>query len=212
MKWLTLDKIKQQLRIEPDFTMEDSLLTSYGEAAEETLLNYLNRQYQDVIDTWGQVPLPLVQASLMLVDVSYQYRSPISVTNISVVPYTFDILVKPYMRLASVEDNGDVQTVTLGSDVKIAFTAELPDGLLLKDIEFTGKVINADEKDKVLAFTKAECIMLEGGSDYMVLVDTETLGIGTYMLRLTVQIPDTDYTIGYRKEVIKINPQVKCEG
>ena len=212
MKWLTLDKIKQQLRIEPDFTMEDSLLTSYGEAAEETLLNYLNRQYQDVIDTWGQVPLPLVQASLMLVDVSYQYRSPISVTNISVVPYTFDILVKPYMRLASAEDNGDVQTVTLGSDVKIAFTAELPDGLLLKDIEFTGKVINADEKDKVLAFTKAECIMLEGGSDYVVLVDTETLGIGTYMLRLTVQIPDTDYPIGYRKEVIKINPQVKCEG
>ena len=212
MKWLTLDKIKQQLRIEPDFTMEDSLLTSYGEAAEETLLNYLNRPYQDVIDTWGQVPLPLVQASLMLVDVSYQYRSPISVTNISVVPYTFDILVKPYMRLASAEDNGDVQTVTLGSDVKIAFTAELPDGLLLKDIEFTGKVINADEKDKVLAFTKSECIMLEGGADYVVLVDTETLGIGTYMLRLTVQIPDTDYPIGYRKEVIKINPQVKCEG
>lgn len=212
MKWLTLDKIKQQLRIEPDFTMEDSLLTSYGEAAEETLLNYLNRPYQDVIDTWGQVPLPLVQASLMLVDVSYQYRSPISVTNISLVPYTFDILVKPYMRLASVEDNGDVQTVTLGSDVKIAFTAELPDGLLLKDIEFTGKVINTDEKDKVIAFTKAECIMLEGGSDYVVLVDTETLGIGTYMLRLTVQVPDTDYPIGYRKEVVKINPQVKCEG
>lgn len=212
MKWLTLEKIKQQLRIEPDFTMEDSLLTSYGEAAEETLLNYLNRQYQDVIDTWGQVPLPLVQASLMLVDVSYQYRSPISVTNISVVPYTFDILVKPYMRLASPAGDDEIQTVTLGSDVKIAFTAELPDGLLLKDIEFTGKVINADEKDKVLAFTKAECIMLEGGSDYVVLVDTETLGIGTYMLRLTVQIPDTDYTIGYRKEVIKINPQVKCEG
>lgn len=212
MKWLTLDKIKQQLRIEPDFTMEDSLLTSYGEAAEETLLNYLNRPYQDVIDTWGQVPLPLVQASLMLVDVSYQYRSPISVTNISVVPYTFDILVKPYMRLASAEDEGDVQTVTLGSDVKIAFTAELPDGLLLKDIEFTGKVINADEKDKVLAFTKADCIMMEGGSDYVVLVDTETLGIGTYILRLTVQIPDTDYQTGYRKEVIKINPQVKCEG
>lgn len=212
MKWLTLDKIKQQLRIEPDFTMEDSLLTSYGEAAEETLLNYLNRQYQDVIDTWGQVPLPLVQASLMLVDVSYQYRSPISVTNISVVPYTFDILIKPYIRLASAEDNGDVHTVTLGSDVKIAFTAELPDGLLLKDIEFTGKVINADEKDKVLAFTKAECIMLEGGSDYVVMVDSDDLGIGTLMLKLTVMIPDTDYQIGTRKQVVNINPHIKIVG
>ena len=146
MKWLTIEDIKKQLRIEPGFTDEDMLLESYGEAAEETLLNYLNRPYLDIIEHYGKVPLPLVQASLMLVDVSYQHRSPVSVTNISLVPYTFDLLVKPYMRLASATD-GDVQTVTLGSDVKIAFTADLPDELLLKDVDFSGKVYNSMKKD-----------------------------------------------------------------
>ena len=211
MKWLTLEQIKAQLRIEPDFTAEDTLLQSYGESAETTLLNYLDRQYTDILGSYGDVPLPLVQASLMLVDTSYQQRSPISVTNISQVPYTFDLLVKPYMRLTSAESDGDVQTVTLGSDVKIEFTADLPDELLLKDIDFTVKVINADTNSQE-DYTKADCIMVGDGSGYVVLVDTEEMKIGTLLLLLTVYIPDTDYQSGTRKEVIKIDPHVRITG
>ena len=107
MKWLTLEKIKAQLRIEPDFHDEDDLLEEYGESAEDVLLNYLNRTYEDVIGVYGRVPAPLRHASLMLVDTSYQYRSPVSTQSMSLVPYTFDLLIKPYMRLASpnVNDN-----------------------------------------------------------------------------------------------------------
>ena len=101
MKWLTLSKIKQQCRIEPDFTEEDSLLEMYGESAEEVLLNHLRRSYEDIMEVYGHIPAPLIHASLMLVDVSYQHRSPVSPQNMSIVPYTFDILVKPYMRLAT---------------------------------------------------------------------------------------------------------------
>ena len=211
MKWLTLEQIKAQLRIEPDFTAEDTLLESYGESAETTLLNYLNRPYADILGSYGDVPLPLVHASLLLVDTSYQHRSPISVTNISQVPYTFDLLVKPYMRLTSAESDGDVQTVTLGSDVKIEFTADLPDDLLLKDIDFSVKVVNAETNTEI-DFTKQDCIMVYEGADYVVLVDTEDTGIGTLMLRLTVFIPDTDYQSGTRKEVIKIDPHVMVVG
>lgn len=103
MKWLTLEKIKQQLRIEPDMHDEDTLLEMYGESAEEVLLNYLNRSYEEVSEVYGGVPVPLQHASLMLVDTSYQYRSPVSAQSMSLVPYTFDILVKPYMRLADKE-------------------------------------------------------------------------------------------------------------
>ena len=211
MKWLTIEDIKKQLRIEPGFTDEDTLLNSYGEAAEDTLLNYLNRPYLDIIERYGKVPLPLVQASLMLVDVSYQHRSPINVTNISLVPYTFDLLVKPYMRLTS-PDESDVQTVTLGSDVKIEFTAELPDDLTLSDVDFSGKVLNADMKDVSVDFNKAGCIELEGGENYVVMVDSDDLGIGTLMLKLTVMIPDTDYQSGTRKQVVNINPHIKIVG
>ena len=212
MKWLTLEKIKQQCRIEADFTLEDTLLTSYGNSAESTILNHLNRTYYDLTEQYGEVPQDIINASLMLVDVWYQHRSPIEALNMSIVPYTFDLLIKPYMKLAGGVGGEDYQTVTLGSDVKIAFTADLPDRLLLKDIEFSGKVINADEKDKELAFTKTDCVMLDDGADYVVLVDTEELGVGTYMLKLTVQIPDTDYQRGYRKEVININPYIRITG
>ena len=212
MKWLTLNQIKAQLRIEPGFTAEDTLLESYGESAEETLLNYLNRPYQDIIECYGRMPVTLVQASLMLVDTSYQYRSPVSVTNISVVPYTFDILVKPYMRLTSPDGSDEMQTVTLGSDVKIEFTAELPDGLKLADVDFSGKVINADAKNTDIDFTKADCIMTDEGESYVLLVDTEETGVGMLLLKLTVHIPDTDYQRGYRKEVININPNVRVIG
>ena len=109
MKWLTVERIKQQLRIEPDFHDEDDLLEEYGESAEEVLLNYLNRSYEDVIEVYGHVPAPLRHASLMLVDTSYQYRSPVSAQNMSLVPYTFDLLIKPYMRLTSPSINGQNQ-------------------------------------------------------------------------------------------------------
>ena len=212
MKWLTLERIKQQCRIEQDFTEEDSLLEGYGASAEAAILELLNRSYDDLYDVYGHIPAPVVHASLMLVDSSYQHRGKDTVQALNS-NATFALLLKPYMRLASaVSDDVEVQVVTLGSDTKIEFTADLPDGLLLKDIDFSGKVINADEKDKELDFTKADCIMVGDGADYVVLVDTEALGVGSYMLRLTVQIPDTDYPSGYRKEVVKINPYVTCQG
>lgn len=212
MKWLTLDRIKQQCRIEQDFTEEDSLLEDYGASAEAAILELLNRSYDDLYDVYGHIPAPVVHASLLLVDSSYQHRGKDTVQMLND-NKTFALLLKPYMRLASaVSDDVEVQVVTLGSDTKIEFTADLPDDLKMSDIDFSGKVINADEKDKELAFTKQDCIMVGDGESYVVLVDTDTLGVGSYVLRLTVLIPDTDYPSGTRKEVIKINPYVKCQG
>lgn len=103
MKILSLDFIKQHSRI--DYDCEDDLLELYGDSAEETLAQYLNRgktvdeMVADLQEVYGYIPAPLYHAALMLVDISYQYSSPVSPTNVSVVPYTFDILVKPYMKL-----------------------------------------------------------------------------------------------------------------
>ena len=211
MKFLTLEQIKAQCRIEEDFTREDSKLTLYGDSAEQVIFNMCQRQYEDFIENYGAIPQDVVHAALLLVTASYEHNAAVSMQNLSMVPYGFDMLIKPYMRLTSATD-GDVQTVTLGSDVKIAFTADLPDGLLLKDVDFTMKVINMSEKDKDVEVSKADCIMTDEGASYVVLVDSEELGIGTLMLRLTVFIPDTDYQSGTRKEVIKINPHIRITG
>ena len=105
MKFLTIDYITQHSRI--DGTCEAEVLSLYGESAETTLAGYLG--YVDDNNTpsvdkmleafGGSIPAPLKQAALLLVDVSYNNRAPISNQNLSVVPYSFDILVKPYVKL-----------------------------------------------------------------------------------------------------------------
>ena len=105
MKFLTIDKIKQQLRL--DCTCEAELLQAYGNSAEATLAAYIGfvdennlPSVDKMLEAYGgTMPAPLVQAALMLVDTSYQFRSPVSAQNMSVVSYTFDLLVKPYVKL-----------------------------------------------------------------------------------------------------------------
>lgn len=97
MKYLTLEMIKQHSRIE--FDCEDALLALYADAAEETVLNILDRSYEDLVNEYGQVPRSVVQATLMLVDNSYLNRSPASPQQLYLVPYTIDVLLKPYMNL-----------------------------------------------------------------------------------------------------------------
>ena len=100
MKYLTFEQIKQQLRLDDEQAqLEHDLLHDCGTAAEDVVLNICNRTIEDIIEQYGQVPAPIRRAALMLVDNQYKERSPISPQNMSVVPYSIDIMLKPYMRL-----------------------------------------------------------------------------------------------------------------
>lgn len=110
MKFLTLDDIKAQCRIESDFTLEDGLLTRYGNAAENTLLRMCNRSLQNLIDEYGEegetpeekiVPSDFYLAALMLVKHLYEHHGPTQNVPVSMVPYTLDMLIKPFMQLTS---------------------------------------------------------------------------------------------------------------
>jgi hypothetical protein len=213
MKWLTLEEIKQQLRIEADFTLEDDLLTGYGESAEETVLNVCQRTYDDFISDYGKIPQPIVDASLLLVGVSYEHRTADAITQLHNTG-AFDTLVKPYMRLTLLYDTEEAakdEEYILGSDIKILVSADLPDDLTMQDVDFTVVICNGNLKNKEKTYQKADCILTADG-DYAVLVDSTELGVGRYLCRLTVLIPDTDYQTGYRKEVVKINPNVIVKG
>ena len=100
MKYLTFERIKAQLRLDDEQAQQEhDLLCMYGESAEETVLNTLNTTMEDIIEQYGRVPKPIEHATLMLVDNAYKERSPISPQSMSTVPYTFDMMLKPYMRL-----------------------------------------------------------------------------------------------------------------
>lgn len=212
MKWLTLDEIKDQLRIERDFDLENDKLTTYGNSAEEVLMEITRRTYDDFIDNYGKIPAPIREVSLMMVVDSYEKGSAISLQQLYTNP-AFDMKLKPYMRLADgALDQQPIERITIGSDAKVEFTADLPDELKLSDVDFGLKVINVSEKDVSEDYTKADCIMKNDGESYVALIDTEQLGVGRVMLQLTVHIPDTDYPTGTRKEVIKINPHMAITG
>ena len=102
MKFLTIEQIKAQLRLDDQQAeLERDLLEMYGEAAEETVLNTCNRTITDIFEQYGTVPKALVQAGLMLVAQSYQHREPVSPQNLYTVPYAFDLLLKPYIKLTT---------------------------------------------------------------------------------------------------------------
>ena len=209
MKWLTIDYIKQHARL--DFSDEDSVLELYADSSEEAVLNVLNRTYQDIIEQYGEVPASIRHATLLLVAKAYKDRESDLVQQV----YdnkTLTFLLKPYARLTDAPKSGQpVQTYTIGSQFKILIAASLPDGLKMIDVNFTVTVYNDDQKDQQKVYTKTECILTDDG-DYVVLVDSEALGVGTYMVKVVFEIPDTDYPSGYRKEVIRINPNIKVTG
>lgn len=100
--WLTMNYVKTHSRI--DFDCDDAILQLYIRSAERALLNYIDRSYDEIIEKWGgegcEFPEDLVHATLMLVDHSYTQRSPADTRQMYSVPYTFDFLVKPYIKLS----------------------------------------------------------------------------------------------------------------
>ena len=104
MKFLTFEQIKAQLRLDDEQAEEErDLLVLYGESAEDAVLSLVRRNMVNLVETYGHVPKQIVQATLMLVAISYQHREPASQQNMYAVPYTFDMLIKSYMRLDGAE-------------------------------------------------------------------------------------------------------------
>lgn len=75
LQFLTLEEIKEQARIEADFTEEDNYLMLLGKAAEKKVFNDLQRTYDEIVEGEEEntFPEPLILAGLMLT--SYWYKN-----------------------------------------------------------------------------------------------------------------------------------------
>ena len=107
MKWLTLEKIKANSRI--DGNDEDAILTTYGNAAEQGILRLLNRTWEDVCENLSDEDVQggLTIAGLLLVDHLYKHRGPTENVQAYQIPYSIDMWLKPYMRLTYGNGNGN---------------------------------------------------------------------------------------------------------
>lgn len=97
MKFLTLPEIKAHSRI--DLGIEDEILELYASAAEGVVLDTIGYSYEELVAEYGEVPAQIRQAALLLTDVSYTHRSPVSPTNTYNIGCSFDALVKPFIKL-----------------------------------------------------------------------------------------------------------------
>ena len=204
MKWMQIKYIKQHSRI--DYDCEDALLELYASGAERTILNLLNRTFPSLLIEYGGVPEPIIEATLMLVEVSFQHRSPDAMTSLYHVPYSFDMKLKPYMRLGG--EMPKPQRLPLGGKTKVEFSAFLPNGLTMEDVHFSLAVYNAENTDMKMDVDKAACIEKEENV-FIVIVDSDALGVGDVMLRLKLDIPDNDFPTGYNRQTVTIDPSLE---
>ena len=105
MKYLTLEYIKDHSRI--CHNAEDRYLERIGAAAETAVLNLCRRTIEDIYEEYGEVPEDFKQVTLMVVEHLYTHRGPTENASASVVPYGFDMMLKPYMRLTNYNVNNN---------------------------------------------------------------------------------------------------------
>lgn len=98
MRWLTLTLIKEKCRETESY--QDNILTLYGETAESLILRLCNRTYDEILEYNNNVfPYELITASLMILNHWFDNGTPVLSAKLSQIPYTLDILIKPFMKL-----------------------------------------------------------------------------------------------------------------
>ena len=97
MKYLTLEYIKAHSRI--DYDCENELISKIGSAAETAILDLIGQSYEELMDTYGEVPDTVMQATFELADNLIRHRAPGEQVGLTIVPYNFDLMLKKYIIL-----------------------------------------------------------------------------------------------------------------
>ena len=90
-------------------------------------------------------------------------------------------------------------TSRIGTEFKIYVQVEPIDGKTLSELEFSA-VVYTDRVGRRKEYTKEQFVKVNENK-YAVSVYSAEIGPGKYFIDVTLQIPDTHFIAGYRKEV-----------
>ena len=134
LKWLTIDAIHQPCRI--DINCEDAELLQMGMAAEQSILDLTRRTFANIIDTYGRIPDPLFNASLLMVQSLYKNRDAEEQRDSKQIAFGLEYMVKNYMCLTL---NSPIENERDGLTDKLT--------VLMTDFDFAfGEVENPGEE------------------------------------------------------------------
>ena len=113
MKYLTLDLIKKHLNMNADYTAEDDYLTMLGGAVEEVVGKHIDDDLNTLAkNNNDQLPLPLVQACLLLLGTYYSNRENVAYTNAVEVPMSYTYLLDLYRNYGGSETNSLIEELS----------------------------------------------------------------------------------------------------
>lgn len=106
MKYLTLELIKQHLQINSTYTDDDAYLEVLGGVVEEVVEKHIDDDFEHLAEANdGNLPMPLIQAMLLLLGTYFSNRENIAFVNSSEVPMSYTYLLDLYKNYAGGGEN-----------------------------------------------------------------------------------------------------------
>ena len=113
MKYLDLNLIKKHLNMNADYTAEDDYLTMLGGAVEEVVAKHIDDDLETLAkNNDDQLPLPLVQACLLLLGTYYSNRENVAFTGCNEIPMSFTYLLDLYRNYGGSETNSLIEELS----------------------------------------------------------------------------------------------------
>lgn len=112
--YISIEKAKRILNLEPDYTVDDDLIEMMIEASEASVENEIHRPLQDLVGPENALPKPLQMAILKLVQHMYDNQGIVAYTSVNEIPYSFKFLFTPYINYSwsGVTNNDEIQELT----------------------------------------------------------------------------------------------------
>lgn len=105
MRYLTLELIKKHLNLNADYTDEDKYLEMLGNAVETAVEKHIDTDLAAL--AWmtddGELPVPLIEAMLLLLGVYYANREAVAFVASTEIPLAFTYLLDLFKNYAGEE-------------------------------------------------------------------------------------------------------------
>ena len=91
--YISLEKCKKHLNIDPDFKEDDNYIMSLVEVAEEIVQRHIGHRFEDILVD-GQLPMALQHAMLLLIGQFYANRESVTFGSASELPLSYNYILQ----------------------------------------------------------------------------------------------------------------------
>ena len=91
--YISLDKCKKHLNIDPEFKEDDNYIMSLVEVAEEIVQRHIGYRFEDILVD-GQLPMALQHAMLLFIGNMYANRESVTFGSASELPLSYNYILQ----------------------------------------------------------------------------------------------------------------------